>query len=235
MSEPVDWCPTTTTPDPSSALPDYGIEVRPDLADPTAANHILSKLCLRVWRPSLLSGFIVKLLRDHFSQDSTIMDPILKGKLWKNDTTTEVSIAMSSDFNADLVNMRPALILKRNAFQQQRIGLNDVSGKDQQGNEQYCTKWIGSHSVFCLTGSGDGSETLSGEVIGLLTELGPIFRRYLRLDRWSVMDVSAVGKLKESRDSYAVVVNVGWAFDHTWTLRYKAPVLANIAVSELIR
>ena len=131
---------------------------------------------------------------------------------------------------------RPAVILKRNTYQNQRIAIDDrhQPTRRDQGDRHYSTLWLGSHSLFCIGGSGAQVELLATEVQRELTEFGPLIREKMQLHRFSVIEVGAIAELEEATENFVVPVNVGYAYQERWVLRQQAPVLKHISLSMIL-
>ena len=195
-----------------------------------------SELCSLLPRPLILTGLFRDILTRHFCSPLYIEEPDLRQLIWKDDPKTKVLIESYWRWEPRTMEKRPAVILKRNAYKNQRIGIDDrhQPTRGDRGNPHYATTWLGSHSLFCIAGSGAQVELLATEVQRELTEFGPLIRERLQLLRFAVIEVGAIAELEESTENFVVPVNVGYAFQEQWMIRKQAPVLKTLSMSMLL-
>jgi hypothetical protein len=132
--------------------------------------------------------------------------------------------------------MRPGVIVKRNSYANSRRGIGDRhQGQpvDAEGNAHYTTFWNGSHTLFCIGGSGAQAELLGAEVQRELTQFGPEIARVLDLKRWQVSQIGAVAELAEAQANFVVPITVGYAYEERWIIRQQVPRLNKISMSML--
>ncbi len=220
MPGPDNWCPPSES-EPPPAPPR---QIIPDL---------ISNLCTKGWRPLMLTGLLRDLLIHHFLP-GLVEDTDLRGLIWRADEKTDILIESIHRWRGELTEKRPAILVKRNTYQNQRLGIGDLAGTDGRGMKRYSTFWVGSHTVFCIHGSGASVEILSTEVARELTEFAPEVREALGLKKWSVTEVGAIAEVEEARESFVVPITVGWAYEHTWTLERESPKLRRISLSTLL-
>jgi hypothetical protein len=193
-------------------------------------------MCHLLARPLVLTGFLRDYLVRHF-QAMTIEDNALRHLIWKNDLTTPILIESIHRWRPQLTEARPAVIIKRNAYSNRRVGIGDrMQGNpaDRLGNAHFATYWLGSHTLFCLGGSGAQAELLATEVQRELTEFGPVIQRAVGLHRYQVVEVGEVGELEESTENFVVPVAVAYAFEQKWVLLSQAPRLAHVSLSMIL-
>ena len=221
MPGPESWCP----PSGSDPDPQPGVQVIPEL---------ISNLCAKGWRPIMLTGMLRDLLIKHF-QPRLIEDTDLRSLIWREDEKqTKILIESIHRWRGEMVEFRPAILVKRNTYQNQRLGIGDRVGPDGRGQVRYSTFWVGSHTVFCIHGTGAGVEILATEVQRELTEFAPVVRQDLGLKKWSVTEVGAIAEVEEARESFVVPITVGWAYEENWTLELESPKLRRISLSTLL-
>lgn len=221
---PEDWC----TPDPSQT-------VRPATVNPLARGSLsTSALCSRGWQPIMLTGLLRDLLTRHFADPATIESPDLRGLIWREGVETGILIESAHRWRETLANKRPAIIIKRNGYKNLRLGMGNYAGANGQGQPRYATMWVGSHTLFCLHGSGAAVEILHHEVVRDMSRFSSVVLETLGLHRWQVTDVGPVSELEEARETFAVPVTVGWAFQDVWLLEREVPRLRKIVLSMLL-
>lgn len=196
----------------------------------------LSALCSLLPRFTMLTGIYRDVLTRHF-QEGYIEDADLRHLLWSEQERTAILIESVTRWRPGLTEKRPAVIVKRNTFQNQRRGIGDLRqgpSSDGYGNDHYVTFWIGSHTLFCIGGSGPQAELLAAEVQRELTEFGPELRKRLSLLRWQVTEIGPVAELEEAQENFAVPVTVATAYEERWIIRKQVPRLNRISLSMLV-
>lgn len=224
MSSPGDWCsPPTPRNLQAEAAP-----------DPRERDLRLSSLCATGWRPLLITGLLRDLLVRHFSDPSTIEDDSLKQLVWRPDERTDILVESIYRWRGELTEKRPALLIKRNQYQNRQLVMNNLAGLTESGHWEFVTAWIGSHTVFCIHGSGAGAEILASEVQRELTQFAPVVVKYLGLLQWAVTEVGEIAEVEEARESFVVPVTVGWAYDENWRIEQESLKLRRIPLSVLL-
>jgi hypothetical protein len=180
---------------------------------------VKSSLAHLRWRPQLLTGLFRDLLTKHFSTPDNIEDPNLRSAIWQEGQANGILIESVYRWRGDVVEKRPALLVKRNAMNNMRIAINDLHSTDSQGFQHFSTLWVGSHTVFCIGGTGAAAEILGTEVQRELTEFGPAIRSDLVLSKYQVMEVGEIAIVEEATQSFMVPVTIGWAYEESWQLR----------------
>jgi len=221
MSTPDNWC----QPGPPDAAPDPPRQIIPEL---------VSNLCTKGWRPIMITGLLRDLLVTHF-QPRLIADTDLRDLIWREGAAeTKILIESVHRWRGELTGFRPAILVKRNAYRNLKLGIGNRKGTDGRGMNRYSTFWVGSHTVFCLHESGAGADILATEVASELTEFAPEVQRKLGLKKWSPTEVGEIAEVEEARETYVVPVVVGWAYEQTWTLELESPKLRRIALNTLL-
>jgi hypothetical protein len=197
-------------------------------------NTDLSSLCSMMNRPIVMTGLFRDVLIRHFSSDTHIEEPDLKHLIWKPGEDTGILIESVHRWRPETTERRPAIIVKRNAYQNERRGIGDRRMGpivDQEGSDHYVTFWKGSHTLFCIGGTGAQAEILSTEVQRELTEFGPELARTLGLMRFQVTEIGAVGELEEAQENFVVPVTVGYAYEERWITKLQGPRLNTVSLS----
>ncbi len=187
----------------------------------------MTALCSLMMRDLLLVGTLRDHLTRHFARPTYIEEPDLRHLIWQPGEATNILIETNHRWRPELTEARPAVIIKRNDFENQRIGAfgEALQGPDKYGDVHYNTFWVGSLTLFCMGGSGEQAELLGTEVQRDLTEFGPVIAKSLGLKRWQVVRRGAVGKLREAKDIWATPVVLAVAFDERWIIIQNAPKL----------
>jgi hypothetical protein len=228
MSTPEDWC-STTPPTPKGASGTQSPYFEPD------------SLCENGWQPLLLTGLFRDMFIRHFSAEESIRANDLKQFVWKDDASSGILIESVYRWRGDLVEKRPAILVKRNAYRQTRLGINDnVMGMGTSGalyeNERgaislHTVNWVGSHTIFCIHGTGASCEILATEVVDELTMFTPAIRQYLSLMDFQVTEVGAISELEEASENYVIPVTVGWVYNKTWELKQDSLPLREVVIN----
>jgi hypothetical protein len=95
------------------------------------------------------------------------------------------------------------------------------------------TLFVGSHTLFCIHGTGASTELLAAEIMGHLTAFLLPIRQQLGLRQFSVTEVGAIQELEESRENLVVPITIGWGYEHIWELRLESLPLQSIPMSGL--
>lgn len=224
-----DWCPTPETP--------FQKDNRG-----TQSTIDIGYFCDNGWHPLLITGFFRDLLIRQWSNAQNIKFPEMRQYLWRDNTSTGILIESVHKFKADLVEKRPAIMIKRNSFRNVPIGFSGESfgsGINAYQNEkgaitQYATLFAGSHTLFCIHGTGASTELLASEVLQHIVECMPPIRRQLKLRQFSVTEVGNIQQLEESDENYVVPITVGWAYQHTWELKLQSLPLQAVSISSIL-
>lgn len=210
-----------------------------DYAKPSQPQYTgtrVSSLCHLQPRPLLMTGLFRDLLTKHFQADTPEAHE-LRHLIWRADAQSSILIESIHRWRPQTTERRPAVIIKRNAYSNRRIGIADRhqgNPADRQGNPHFSTYWMGSHTLFCIGGSGAQAELLGGEVQRYFTQNGHIIQRSLRLMRFQTTEVNPVGELEESTESFCVPVVVAYAYEESWKLVQQAPVLSRVSLSMIL-
>lgn len=229
MSEQsANWCDPNAAPDSR-----YG---SPGQTRPRAWPDLIPYMCARRWEPWLITGFLQQMLQDHF-QTLNIEHEALKDCVWKQELDTGIVIAGYYKWFGELAEKRPAVVIKRNAYQLMPLGISTKAGSAFEGGLTYhSTFWVGSHTLFCLASRLLTADILAAEVQRELTEFSPamVQPNTLGLFRAGVTEVGEAIELEEARQSYAVPVTFGWCIEHAWQLRNEGPPLRRVHVQSIL-
>jgi hypothetical protein len=215
-----------------------------------------SSLCTTGFHPNLLTGFFVRSLRDHFSDPDNlefggrnefrIVDgqrevvEELQNYVWSEGPNTKILIDPVWKYNRENIQARPGLLVRRDPFSRQSLVLGDgytvrpkrdADGNVErvQGRYQTCAI-VGSHTIFCIGGSGAEAELLGAEVFNHFSYFGQLFREELHMHEFAAKSVEAVAYLEEFDDHYVVPVVVSYGYMAAWRVEREAPWLKSIAI-----
>jgi hypothetical protein len=215
-----------------------GSSTVPRNAGPQFIGYEVSAICSLLARPAILTGVFKDVLTRHFASEFYIENQELKHLIWQNSPETPILIESATRWDPRNTDTRPAVIIKRNAYSHQRLGLGgerrQLPPQDRTGNPHYTSFWAGSHTLFCIGGTGAQAELLATEVQRELHHFGPLLLAELMLHRFGVVEVGEISVLDEWRDSFVVPVNVGYVYEESWVIRTQAPTLKRVALSTLV-
>jgi hypothetical protein len=223
------WCPT---PDPQPSKDNYGTQSTVDIPF----------LCDNGWQPILITGFFRDFLTRQWSDAQNILTPELRQYLWKEQTDSGILIETVHRWRGDIVEKRPAIMIKRNSYRNLAMGFShQIQGgglaayqTEKGAIKRYATHYVGSHTLFCIHQTGASADMLATEVQNQLMEFSPIVRSHLKLRQFSVAEVGAIQELEESTENYVVPVTASWAYEHTWELREKSLPLQAVSLSSFL-
>lgn len=205
---------------------------------PQYTGPTISSICELLPRPLIMTGVFRDLLTSHFASPNSIEEADLRELIWRDDPTTSILIESIWRWQPQTTGHRPAVIIKRNRYDNRRVAIGDnryqLPPADKSGDPHYWTLWVGSHTLFCLGGSGAQVELLASEVQRELTEFGPEIRQAIGLMRFEITEIGAISLLAESEDTFVVPITAGYAFGEGWSLRQQAPRLKRIALSTIL-
>jgi hypothetical protein len=193
-----------------------------------------------------MTGFLRQLFIGHFADHENIEEPKLRKQVaellnWQPEggapSYVPVAVESITRWTPQTADKRPAVIIKRNSWKWQKLGIGDVSGSNYvDGSVSYTGMWEGSHTIFCMAPGGVETELLTIELVKLLVRFSPWIREQLNLMRFMVAEVGGVGEVQEVIQGYAVPVTVAYAAEESWSLQPQAPRLKRIVfkASELM-
>jgi hypothetical protein len=191
-------------------------------------------------RPHVVTGVLRQLLIAHFADANNIEDTLLRQKFldsgaWKIDENglndTGILIESITRWTPNSANKRPAILIKRNSWEWQKLAIGDLTGQDYStGSKSYTGLWQGSHSLYCIAAWGLETELLATEVVRFLTHFSPWIREQMDFKRFMVTEVGGVGEVKEVVQGYAVPVTVSYVAEESWSLQPYAPRLKRIVL-----
>lgn len=201
---------------------------------PEHPDHV-SDVCSTLARPLILSGLFREILTRHFAEPGNIEDPHLRKLLWRDaENETQLVIEAHYKWKPELTEFRPAIIIKRNNWSNQRLGIGDqLQGPpaDKFGNPHYTTQWTGSHTLFCIAGSGTQAELLGTEVYREIHHFQHVIRKHAKLKQIRAVELGEISELDEDRNHFVVPVTVGYVLEDSWVVMQEAPVLRSVRLS----
>lgn len=199
-----------------------------------------SSICATGTRPSIMTGAIMSLLRDHFSRPTNITNENLRNLIWKpksdvEDEQSMIHIEPWHMYDADHLQQRPAAYVSRGQVSVQRIALRDRSlthltrrSGNQDGKDLF--KLIACrHQVICCSAKSDMSaDRLAEEIFYMLLEYGPAIQEDLKLGGFHVTAMTPSQEIDDDHENFMVGVQITWTNAHSWKLKQIAPILKNV-------
>ena len=196
-----------------------------------------SSLCSLLPRAVTLTGVFRDILTRHFIAPTQIENPILRDLIWKNTDDTGILIESVHNWKPSTTEKRPAVIVKRNAYQNRPRGIGDLRmgpHTDKEGFEHFVTYWEGSHTLFCLGGSGAQADLLGAEVQRHMMQFKSPIQVSLDLLSYRVLQAGPVAELEEAQENFVVPITIGYAYEERWVVKPQVPLLSNISLSMIL-
>lgn len=208
---------------------------------PQASQLLLDKspstVCSFLPTRMLLTGLFRDLLVRHFSQADNLQHGDLRQLLWTQTDATGILIESIMKWQPQTTEKRPAILIKPNSMQNMRRGIgnrNQGPPADMSGNPHHSTFWVGSHTLFCIGGSGAQAEYLQCEVQRQITQFALIIAKSVHLHRLEVVDIGEVSEVEEATENFIVPVTVGWAYEEKWITALQAPRLKVVSLTMIL-
>ena len=198
--------------------------------------RILQPVCQRKSKLRSMTSMFRILLINLFSDPSKLVSELLKTRnlRWTNDVkTTQIVVEPFSAWEPELTANRPGLIIKRQDWQRVRLGLNDAAAVNMNGDEHYANNWMGSHTVFVLSGKDGECEEIAVEAFEYLNEFAPVVRVQYGLKAFAVASLGKIARLKEANNHFAAPIDVGYVLEETWVLRKDAAPLRRLDMTAM--
>lgn len=213
---------------------------------------LLSSVCSTNYVMNTLTGVVVALLRTHFSdvnglafngsleyrQVNGVQTPIneLQYYIWKLDEkVSPIMIEPAWKYKTINIQQRPALLVKRGRLVPQKFALADgwTMGPSPTGKVRGAlqTKNLeGTHTIFCVGGSGAEAELLAAEVFDYFQSFAQILRQELKMLSFDVQSVEEVSHFEEFNDKFVVPVVLAYTANRTWRVDTVAPWLKAVTI-----
>jgi hypothetical protein len=187
--------------------------------------------CRLRFSPMLATGVIISMLREHFGNPSSIVDPMLQRCVWRNDNATGMLIeASTNDSILTNIQQRPAILVRRNAMKTQRLGIGDkVFQMGPHRGESFVIAIHGSHTIFNIATRAGHAESLANETSMFLMKFAPALRGSLCFTGdFQFEELGQVGKLDGIGGQYVVPATFSYITEIPWTLNENVPPIRHI-------
>lgn len=198
----------------------------------------VSTLCQVGMTPRVVTGLLIRILKNHFADPTLIMDPKLQQYVWdENSQKSKIRIVQNAYFDAKSAGQLPALIVGRGALQSKRISMDDrtqnmLSGTDAalSGFQRYTRFHEVQFTITAITEVLGEADDLATEVFDTLTYLSPMMTERLPFHDFQVVGMGPVGALTETGTQLAVPIQLTAVYEYAWTLQPLAPRLKTLSI-----
>jgi hypothetical protein len=200
-----------------------------------------SSLCTTGLQAHILTGVFLQLVRNHFSIAENIEEPRLRNCLWVplvNDPLlpdperSRILIEPVYRWDPSLLQSRPAIIVRRGALTQNRVGIAmneqmSLGGLDQASlplaGREYYLPFQGSHVLFCIAGDGGVAELLSTEIARELYQFARPITEEFGFEIFELGEIGEVQRLEEHNEQFVVPVAFTYRFYDQWVVSQQEP------------
>jgi hypothetical protein len=192
--------------------------------------------CRLRFSPMLATGVILGLIREHFGNPTAIIDPLLQSCVWRSDDATGILIETCTNDALSRIQMRPAILVRRNGITMVEEGLNnEIVSLGPDCGTSYVVTLHGSHTIFCISGKPGHTESLANETAMYLLQASPsIVGSLCFRGKFKLEEIGAIGILEGGGGQYVVPITFSHVTDFTWSIAPDAPVLRHINVQMLL-
>jgi len=219
-------------------LPNALNHFKPPGETETIANRLVDPhaFCRLRFSPILVTGVLLDLLRSHYGNPTAIMDPMLHGCVWRGNDQTGIMIESCTNDALTRIQMRPAILIRRNAVRPKREGLDDeLKSLGGERDRSFVVTLHGSHTLFCLSGKPGHADVLANETAMYLLQAAPAIRGKLcfRGD-FRLEEIGELGTVEGLGGQYVVPLTFAYVTDYAWSITSDAPTLRHIDMSILL-
>lgn len=188
--------------------------------------------------PRMLSGVLMRMLKQHFADPDLILTPSLRQYVYNDDPLkSKIRIVKSTLFDPATAGQFPALVVKRLPLQSQRHSIGDrtvgvgANTRDEQmrGITQHSRFITGAHRVFCIAEAEAESEDLAQEVFDFFSFLSPAVVSHLPFHDFAVIAMGEQGDLDDA-SAVGVPVDIAYAYEYAWIIQEIAPRLKTVGL-----
>lgn len=179
--------------------------------------EFLDRYCGKGFGPVAVSGFIINLLEDFFSQSQNIKESNLADRTWKSSLNTNILITSVGLWKPELAGKRPAILVKRGQWQFTPMGLNVGLEQGSYPDSRFYNVQ-GSHNIIVIGKTYSETEALAEEVYRFLMNVAPIIIEELPFQTFRPKVLSEVRPLKEDRIHFFAVISLEYSFTEKWLI-----------------
>jgi len=202
---------------------------------PEDRTEFVSNFCSFGPRPLIMDGIFCELLKQHFSQPSTIEAEELATRIFNElASENEILVEEATVWTPKQTQRRLAVIVSQNGWKSVKRGtLDNVHGTTPEGFRKFMKMWRGSHTLFAIASEGGEAKILAAEVYRYFNFFGPQFRAYFGLMMFELADVGKPVRIEEWDEHWGIPITIAYGWADEWTLKPEAPVIATISLANI--
>jgi len=167
--------------------------------------------------PLVLQNILLEVLRNFFagSSDQFQYSPDARH--------TKLIVEPAFRWNAQEVQVRPAVYIKRGAFQYARVSIDDVKSRDAtEATTEYIMMANAMVTCMCISKVAGEVELLAEEVSEVLIAFKKAIREDFGFKKFEVASINEVGILEESSEHFACPILVTMQFEESWVVKLES-------------
>lgn len=186
--------------------------------EPQPTWKFMSEVCKDGLSPYRIQGIMVQLMVMHWCRPELIYNPNLRDKVWTRDPrTTKIWITTVSRWDPRSQMIRPAIIVKRKPFSQNRISIGDKY-TNLVDHMEFAREVSGSHQFLCIGRSGPEAEDVAYEIEEYLTTFANLFVNEFGFVDFECKGLGELTPLEEDKTNFVVPIEVTYKYVWKWKL-----------------
>jgi hypothetical protein len=175
--------------------------------------------------PLVVSGILVQLLRYYLAENSVQFRPGTSSATENLTRDDALLVTTHDNFDLNITQVRPAVIIKRLAMQYRRLVMNDQLTRAKDGSTNAKVMLVsGGYQLLCLSKNSGEVERLAEEVSEVLISFKEEIRQDFNFTRFDFADIGETGIIEESEEVFAIPCAVLIEFTESWeTVRIGDP------------
>ena len=199
----------------------------------------IATICQVGMTPRVVTGLLIKTLRNHFQDPSLIMDPKLQQYVWNQDSQkSKIRIVQNAQFDAKSGGQFPAVVIGRGNLESKRLAMDDKAQFATESVENSMAgiqKYVRFHMVdFVVTSISETlgeADDLAQEIFDTFSYLSPVMTSQLPFHDFQVVGMGPIGALTETAVMLAVPIHLKVVYEYSWTLRPLASRLKTLSIN----
>ena len=207
------------------------------LLPPRMTVPTIDSVCSGMGKGGLVSGFLIDVLRKHFSTPANIEFDELRRGVWSAGETTDIVIQSALEWEPTTSGHRSAVLVRRNKLKTVRVSIGNRVHNEAtpEGFPKYTLVLAGTYTIFCLAGKPLQAEILASEVFREMVRFKEQLMKTVKLLDFNVEELDGPGLLEETKQHFVVPVNLFVAFSESWIVTSNALPLRKISVNALLQ
>lgn len=191
----------------------------------------IATICSAGMTPRVVTGLLLRTLKNHFADPDLILDPKLQKYVWNQDSSkSKIRIIQNAFFDAKSAGQFPAIVVGRGNLESKRVAMddkaqstNDPIAMAMAGITKYTRFHLVQYTVTCIAENVGEADDLAMEVFDTFSYLSPMMTERLPFHDFQVVGMGALGALTDVGTQLAVPVQLTMAYEYAWTLQPLAP------------